>query len=51
MLTRPAGHEAKAEAEARKSDAEAGKCMRPRLRPAGTLENTVCMSMKTKILF
>jgi len=50
MLTRPAGHEAKA--EARKSEAEdeaeAQKMLRPR---PDTLENnSVCMSMKTKIL-
>jgi len=51
MLTRPGGHEAKAEAEARKS----GPRTRPRpknfLRPRpgpDTLENnSVCMSMKT----
>jgi len=56
MLTRPAGHEAKAvaKAEARKSkaadEAETQKIfMRPR---PDTLENnSVCMSMKTKILF
>jgi len=56
MLTRPAGHEAKA--EAKKSEAEdkaeaqnffsRPQCMRPR---PDTLENnSVCMSMKTKIL-
>ena len=60
MLTRPAGYEAKAEAEARKSEADDEaeaqnffskpwpQCMRPR---PDTLENnSVCMSMKTKIL-
>jgi len=58
MLTRPAGQEAKAEAEARKSGAEdedekkflrpRPQCMRPR---PDTLENnSVCMNMKTKIL-
>ena len=57
MLTRPAGHEAKA--EARKSEAEdeaetqffsrpRPQCMRPR---TDTSENnSLCMSMKTKIL-
>jgi len=59
MLTRPAGHEAKAESEATKSEAEdeaeaqnffsrprlRPQCMRPKL---NTLENnSVCMSMKT----
>jgi len=62
MLTRPTGHEAKAAAEARKSEdeAEAQNFFRgrrhnvwgwlPRPMP-NTLENkSVCMSMKTKIL-
>ena len=60
MLMRAAGREAKAEVEARKSEAEdkaearkfftrlRPQCMRPR---PDTLENNlVCMSMKTKIL-
>ena len=55
MLTRAAGREAKAEVEARKSEAEARKfltrprpqCMRPR--PDMLKNNSVCMSMKTKI--
>jgi len=58
MLTTASGREAMAEVEARKSEAEAEarkfftrlrpQCMRPR---PDTLENnSVCMSMKTKIL-
>jgi len=57
MLTRPAGHEAEAEAEAeaRKSEAEdeaeAQKFFsRPRLMPDTLENNSVCISMKTKIL-
>jgi len=58
MLTRPAGHEAKAEAKVRNSEdeAEAQKflsSLRPqcmRLRPDTLENNSVCMSMKTKIL-
>jgi len=47
MLTRPAGYEAKA--EARKSEDEAEATMYEA--EADTLENnSVCMSMKTKIL-
>ena len=58
MLTRAAGREAKAEVEARKSEAEAEarkffarlrpQCMRPRPDTLGN--NSVCMSMRTKIL-
>jgi len=53
MLTKPAGHQAKA--EAKKSDAEdedeAHKFfLRPRPRPDMLENNSVCMSMKTKIL-
>jgi len=54
MLTRPAGHEAKAEARKSKAADEAEtqkKFMRPRLRPDTLENNSVCMSMKTKILF
>jgi len=50
MLMRPAGHEAKAEAETRKSEdeAEAQKIFsRPRPRPDTLENNSVCMSMKT----
>ena len=59
MLTKPAGHEAKAEADAGKSEAEdeaeatvyeADERPRPRPRPDTLENNTVCMSMKTKIL-
>jgi len=53
MLTRPAGHEAKAEAEARKSEDEAEDenfFSRSRPRPDTLENNSVCMSMKTKIL-
>ena len=51
MLTRPAGYEAKA--EARKSDAEAENFFRGRGHNAWGRGwgQTVCMSMKTKILF
>jgi len=45
MLTRPAGHEA----EARKSEDEAQKIF-SRPRPDTLENNSVCMSMKTKIL-
>jgi len=53
MLTRPAGHHAKA--EAKKSDAEdedeaQNFFSRPRPRPDMLENNSVCMSMKTKIL-
>jgi len=53
MLTRPAGHEAKA--EARKSEAEdeaeAQKFFsRPGPMPDTLENNSVCISMKTKIL-
>jgi len=56
MLTRPAGHEAKA--EARKSEAEdeaetdpkTFSRPRPRPRPDTLENNSVCMSMKTKII-
>jgi len=55
MLTRPAGHEAKAEAEARKSEAEdeaEAQNFFSRPRPDTLENNSVCrpMSMKTKIL-
>jgi len=47
MLTRPTGHEAKA--EARKSEAEdEAEAQKFFLRPRP--DNSVCMSMKTKIL-
>jgi len=45
MLTRPAGHKA----EARKSEDEAQKFF-SRPRPDTLENNSVCMSMKTKIL-
>jgi len=53
MLARPAGHEAKA--EARKSEAEdeaeaQNFFSMPRPRPDTLENNSVCMSMKTKIL-
>jgi len=53
MLTRTAGHEA--EAEAKKSEAEdeaevQKKFLRPRPRPDTLENNSVRMSMKTKIL-
>jgi len=51
MLMRPAGHEAKADARKRAKNfflRPRPQCMRPR---PDTLENnSVCMSMKTKIL-
>jgi len=53
MLTRPAGHEAKAEAEVRKREAEneaQNFFSRPRPRPDTLENNSVCMSMKIKIL-
>jgi len=63
MLTRPAGHEANAEAEARKNEAEDDaeaqfffeprprpQFMMPRPRPDTLVSNSVCMSMKTKLL-
>jgi len=55
MLTRPAGNEAKAEAEVRKSEdeAEAQKflsSLRPQCMRLMPENNSVCMSMKTKIL-
>jgi len=46
MLTRPAGHEAiESEAEAQK------KFSRPMPRPDTLENNSVCISIKTKILF
>jgi len=61
MLTRPAGHEAKAEARKSEDEADRGpkiflrsrprpQCMRPRPRPDTLENNPVCMSMKTKRL-
>jgi len=50
MLTRPAGHEAKADARKSEDEAEAGEATVMRPRPDTLENNSVCMSMKTKIL-